>query len=93
MSIEEKYDEIRQLIILGKEKGYLLYDEVNDLLPAELTSSEEFDDLFITRWAVQELRSSIPNTSTAKRSCSLAEGEGSEEDRARPHTERDRQNE
>ena len=46
MSIEEKYDEIRQLIILGKEKGYLLYDEVNDLLPAELTSSEEFDDLF-----------------------------------------------
>ena len=46
MSIEEKYDEIRQLIILGKEKGYLLYDEVNDMLPAELTSSEELDDLF-----------------------------------------------
>ncbi len=46
MSIEEKYDEIRQLIILGKEKGYLLYDEVNDMLPAELTSSEELDELF-----------------------------------------------
>ena len=46
MSIEEKYSEIRQLIILGKEKGYLLYDEVNDMLPAEFTSSEEFDDLF-----------------------------------------------
>ena len=27
MSIEEKYDEVRQLINVGKEKGYLLYDE------------------------------------------------------------------
>ena len=48
MSIEEKYGEIRQLIIIGKEKGYVLYDEVNDVLPAELTSSDELDDLFIT---------------------------------------------
>ena len=46
MSIEEKYDEIRQLIVIGKEKGYLLYDEVNDVLPADLTSSEDLDDLF-----------------------------------------------
>ncbi|MCE2542657.1 MAG: RNA polymerase sigma factor RpoD [Acidobacteria bacterium] len=46
MSIEEKYDEIRQLIALGKDKGFLLYEEVNDMLPAELTSSEELDDLF-----------------------------------------------
>ncbi len=45
-SIEEKYDEVRQLIALGKEKGYLLYEEVNDMLPVELTSSEELDDLF-----------------------------------------------
>ena len=46
MSIERKYGEIRQLIILGKEKGYLLYDEVNNMLPAGLTSSEELDELF-----------------------------------------------
>jgi RNA polymerase primary sigma factor len=46
MSIEEKYDEVRQLIQVGKEKGYLLYDEVNELLPSEITSSEELDDLF-----------------------------------------------
>ena len=46
MSIEAKYDEIRQLIALGKEKGYLLYEEVNEMLPAELTSSEELDALF-----------------------------------------------
>ena len=48
MSIEEKYDEVRQLITIGKEKGYLLYDEVNELLPSEITSSDELDDLFNT---------------------------------------------
>jgi len=46
LAIEEKYDEIRQLIATGKEKGFLLYDEVNELLPADVTSSEELDELF-----------------------------------------------
>ena len=46
MSIEERYDEVRQLIAVGKEKGYLLYDEVNEMLPSEITSSEDLDDLF-----------------------------------------------
>jgi len=46
LSIEEKYVEVQQLITVGKEKGYLLYDEVNELLPSEITSSEELDDLF-----------------------------------------------
>ena len=46
MSLEEKYDEIRQLIIIGKEKGYLLYEEVNDALPTDVTSSEDLEDLF-----------------------------------------------
>ena len=48
MLIEEKYDEVRQLITIGKEKGYLLYDEVNELLPSDITSSDELDDLFST---------------------------------------------
>ena len=48
MSLEEKYDEVRQLITIGKEKGYLSYDEVNELLPAEISSADELDDLFTT---------------------------------------------
>src|SRR5213592_1104166 len=48
LSIEEKYDAVKQLIAIGKEKGYLLYDEVNELLPADITSSDELDDLFST---------------------------------------------
>ena len=47
LALEEKFDEVRQLIVIGKEKGYLLYDEVNDLLPADLTANPE--DL-VTRW-------------------------------------------
>ena len=40
LAIEEKYDQVRTLITMGKERGYLLYDEVNDILPAEVHSSE-----------------------------------------------------
>jgi RNA polymerase primary sigma factor len=47
LGLEEKYDEVQKLIDIGKEKGYLLYDEVSDLLPPELTASaEDLDDLF-----------------------------------------------
>jgi RNA polymerase primary sigma factor len=41
LALEDKFDEVRQLIVIGKEKGYLLYDEVNDLLPADLTANPE----------------------------------------------------
>jgi len=46
--LEEKYDEIRQLITIGKERGYLLYEEVNEILPADLVSADELEDLFST---------------------------------------------
>ena len=49
VAIEDKYDEVRHLIAIGKEKGYLLYDEVSEVLPADITSSaEELEDLFST---------------------------------------------
>ena len=48
MSIEERYDEVRQLIAIGKDNGYLLYEEVNELLPSDLTSSDELDELLNT---------------------------------------------
>jgi RNA polymerase primary sigma factor len=43
--IEEKYDQVRQLIAIGKQRGYLLYAEVNDILPPEMHSSEEIDEM------------------------------------------------
>ena len=44
-TIEERYDEIQQLIVVGRERGFLLIEELNELLPSEITP-EELDDLF-----------------------------------------------
>ncbi|MBL7210557.1 MAG: sigma-70 family RNA polymerase sigma factor, partial [Candidatus Omnitrophica bacterium] len=38
--------DVDRIIALGKRKGYLTYDEVNDMLPDKLTSSEDIDQLF-----------------------------------------------
>jgi len=45
----DKYeDDLEKLIDTGKEKGYLTYGEVNDLLPGDITSPDELDDLMTT---------------------------------------------
>src|SRR6516164_2894062 len=43
--IEDEFGHVQQLILIGKERGYLLYDEVNENLPSEVNSSQEIDDL------------------------------------------------
>ena len=49
MAIEEKFDhEIDGLIEVGKEKGYLTYGDVNDMLPEEISSADDLDDLITT---------------------------------------------
>ncbi len=45
MAFEDKFDPVNKLINLGKQKGYLLYDEVNDLLPSDVHSAEELEDV------------------------------------------------
>jgi RNA polymerase primary sigma factor len=48
LSVEEKYAEVKQLIVIGKEKGFLLYDEIYETLPEEVTSlPEELDEIYI----------------------------------------------
>ncbi|SNS29315.1 RNA polymerase, sigma 70 subunit, RpoD [Granulicella rosea] len=45
----DKYDDdLDKLIDTGKEKGYLTYGEVNDLLPGDITTPDELDDLMTT---------------------------------------------
>ena len=42
----DKYEEdVDRIIDTGKEKGYLTYGEVNDLIPEGITSADELDDL------------------------------------------------
>jgi len=42
---KKSMDEVKHLIDLGKEKGFLTYDEVNDLLPPDIVSSDQIDDV------------------------------------------------
>ena len=39
MPKKTKIEEVEQLINMGKEKGFLTYDEVNDILPSDIVSS------------------------------------------------------
>ena len=45
MAKKTSMEEVQQLIDLGKEKGYLTYDEVNDILPPDMVSSDQLDDV------------------------------------------------
>jgi RNA polymerase primary sigma factor len=47
VAIDEKYDRLKQLMEAGKEKGYVLYDEVSELLPDDITPGPELDDLLV----------------------------------------------
>jgi RNA polymerase primary sigma factor len=48
LALEDKFDDIKKLIDVGKEKGYLTYNEVNDLIPHDVHSPEDLDDLLTT---------------------------------------------
>ncbi|GAC1353381.1 MAG: RNA polymerase sigma factor RpoD [Polyangiales bacterium] len=45
MKKPERKDGVQQLIELGKSKGYLTYEEVNDALPTNVVSADQIDDV------------------------------------------------
>ena len=45
MSKQELLDEVKKLITIGKEKGFLTYDELNSTLPAEVVASDQFGSI------------------------------------------------
>ena len=45
MALEDKYDGLQKLVELGKEKGYVLYDEVSEVLPGDLPGGAELEDV------------------------------------------------
>ncbi len=47
MPKEEQLDEVKQLITLGKEKGFLTYEELNNALPADVLSSNRLDNIMM----------------------------------------------
>ena len=47
MADEPKLDELDKLIAMGKQKGFLTYDEVNDALPSDIVSLDQLDDIMM----------------------------------------------
>jgi len=49
LAIDDKFeDDITNLIDSGKEKGYLTYGDVNDMLPEDMHNADDLDDLITT---------------------------------------------
>jgi len=45
VAIDDKFDGLQRLVQMGKEKGYVLYDEVAEVLPTELPVTGELEDV------------------------------------------------
>ena len=45
MAIEDKFDGLQRLVQMGKQKGYVLYDEVSEVLPGEMAAGSELDEV------------------------------------------------
>jgi len=73
--IEDEFGHVQQLILIGKERGYLLYDEINDSLPADVHSSQEIDDLLSTleRQGI-EIYEDIATANATRGAANAAEG-------------------
>ena len=45
MALEDKFDGLQRLVQMGKDKGYVLYDEVSEVLPGDLAGGSELDEV------------------------------------------------
>jgi len=46
--VEEKYPELNKLIQMGKERGFIMYEELFEELPEEVTGiAEELDEIYL----------------------------------------------
>ncbi len=45
MAIEDKFDGLQRLVQMGKQKGYVLYDEVSEVLPGDMAAGSELDEV------------------------------------------------
>ena len=78
----DKYEEdVDRLVETGKEKGYLTFGEVNDLLPGDITNADELDDLMTTiNTQGIEVMSSEGRRAAAERSAEESESDDEDSD-------------
>ena len=75
MTVEEKHPELRGLIALGKERGYLLYDEIFQALPEDVANTpDELDDVYIRLGDFGIEIVDVPEKATPKKDGAAASG-------------------
>jgi len=72
-----KLVELRKLIALGKKKGFLTYDDINEMLPGELNVPEHLEDIF---HLLEEMDVQVLDHSDAKQSVEGVLRGGSQEE-------------
>jgi len=71
--VEEKYPELNKLIQTGKERGFIMYEELYENLPEEVTGiAEELDDIYMR---LSELDIDVIDAETAEAAAEAREGE------------------
>jgi RNA polymerase primary sigma factor len=45
VALDDKFDGLQRLVQMGKEKGYVLYDEVSEVLPGDINGGSELDEV------------------------------------------------
>ena len=81
LSIEERYEEVRELIVAGRDRGYLLHDQISDSLPSGI-SSDELNELMgaLTRAGIEV----VDSEDAAPDSALLREGFGADTEELAP---------
>ena len=83
--VQEQPETVQNLVKLGKEQGYLLYDQVNDILASEEFTAEQIDGLFTVFEGegigffedVSDAKATLPVPETAEQAAVLGQDEES----------------
>ncbi len=90
MPKQELLGEVKKLISIGKEKGFLTYDELNNTLPAEVVSSDQFGSI-MTMFGEMDIE--IVDAPEGERAQKTTEREDAGEESEEAEAESDEENE
>ncbi len=76
MAKKPPVEELRHLIDMGKEKGFLTFDEINEVVPSDLLSPDQYDDVMTMFGEMDiEVVDAIKKVETSPEQEAYAEGE------------------
>ncbi len=90
MAKQDYMTEVKKLIALGKEKGFLTYEDINNRLPAESVSTEQLNTL-VSMFGEMDI--DIVESAEAQRAAKPAEAKDSDEDEGEAESSEDNERE